>query len=132
MTTTTEPEILAVTVAGRTLKVAVRRGKPGRRRDRVPLLLFNGIGASLELLRPFVDELDPALDVIRFDPPGVGGSAPSGPYRFGGLCKVVAGLLSELGYGAVDVLGISWSEPPASEPREPAGTPLRYFPVRTP
>ncbi|HLK00344.1 MAG TPA: alpha/beta fold hydrolase, partial [Streptosporangiaceae bacterium] len=25
-----------------------------------------------------------------------------------GLCKVVAGLLSELGYGAVDVLGISW------------------------
>ena len=111
MATTAEPEIRAVTTDGRTLKVAVRYGQrrtPGTRRDRVPLLLFNGIGASLELLQPLVDELDPALDVIRFDPPGVGGSAPSGPYRFGGLCKVAAGLLSELGYGAVDVLGISW------------------------
>jgi len=75
----------------------------------VPLLLLNGIGASIELLQPFVDELDPALEVIRFDVPGVGGSPlPAFPYRFTGLCRVTAHLLSALGYGAVDVLGISW------------------------
>jgi poly(3-hydroxyalkanoate) depolymerase len=73
------------------------------------LLLINGIGASLELLDPFAAELDPALEVIRFDPPGVGGSAPSPlPYRFSGLCRLIARLLDELGHDQVDVLGISW------------------------
>jgi poly(3-hydroxyalkanoate) depolymerase len=73
------------------------------------LLLINGIGASLEVLAPFVAELDPAVEVIRFDPPGVGGSPPSiRPYRFAGLCRLIAGLLTELGYDRVDVLGISW------------------------
>ena len=73
------------------------------------MLLINGIGASLELLDPFVAELDPALEVIRFDPPGVGGSAPSPlPYRFSGLGRLIARLLDELGHDQVDVLGISW------------------------
>jgi poly(3-hydroxyalkanoate) depolymerase len=95
----------SVIVAGQQLRVAVRPGNASR----VPLLLFNGIGASLELLQPFVDELDPALDVIRFDVPGVGGSPlPAVPYRFTGLCRLTASLLSGLGYGQVDVLGISW------------------------
>ena len=35
---------------------------------------MNGIGASLEVLQPFVDALDRARTVIRFDVPGVGGS----------------------------------------------------------
>jgi poly(3-hydroxyalkanoate) depolymerase len=93
-------------VAGRQLRVAVRRGDGSR----VPLLLFNGIGASLDLLQPFVDALDPALEVIRFDVPGVGGSPlPVRPYRFTGLCRLTAQLLTALGYHqAVDVLGISW------------------------
>jgi poly(3-hydroxyalkanoate) depolymerase len=73
------------------------------------LLLINGIGASLELLEPFVAELDPAVEVIRFDPPGIGGSPPPpGPYRLTGLCRLIAGLATELGYDRVDVLGISW------------------------
>jgi poly(3-hydroxyalkanoate) depolymerase len=94
-----------VAVGSQRLRVAVRPG--GRRR--VPLLLINGIGASLDLLQPFVDELEPSLEVIRFDPPGVGGSAlPAFPYRFSGLCRLIAGMLSELGYDSVDVLGISW------------------------
>jgi poly(3-hydroxyalkanoate) depolymerase len=47
--------------------------------------------------------------VIRFDPPGVGGSPlPQRPYRFTGLCSLIGGMLTELGYGRVDVLGISW------------------------
>jgi poly(3-hydroxyalkanoate) depolymerase len=106
-------EVRSVAIGGRRLRVAIRPGRRGlrlaSRPQRVPLLLINGIGASLELLEPFVRELDPALDVIRFDPPGVGGSAePIGPYRFGGLCGLIADLLTELGYPTVDVLGISW------------------------
>jgi len=73
------------------------------------LLLINGIGASLEALEPFVTALDGAVEVIRFDPPGVGGSPlPPGPYRFGGLCRLIAGMLTELGHDQADVLGISW------------------------
>ena len=98
-------EVRSIAVGGQQLRVAVRPG----RRGRVPLLLINGIGASLDLLQPFVDELDPSVEVIRFDVPGVGGSAlPVVPYRFTGLCRMISGMLSELGYASVDVLGISW------------------------
>ncbi len=31
-----------------------------------------------------------------------------GPYRFTGLCRLIAGMLTELGYDQADVLGISW------------------------
>ncbi len=95
----------SIVVDGQQLRVCVRAGNAGR----VPLLLINGIGASIEMLQPFVDELDPALEVIRFDVPGVGGSPlPSLPYRFTGLCRLTARLLSVLGYEQADVLGISW------------------------
>jgi poly(3-hydroxyalkanoate) depolymerase len=94
-----------VTVDGQQLLVSVRHGQS----DEFPLLLINGIGASMGVLQPFVDELDPSRTVIRFDAPGVGGSPmPPGPYRFGGLCRLIAGMLSRLGYASVDVLGISW------------------------
>ena len=63
----------------------------------------------MEALEPFVAALDPSVEVIRFDPPGVGGSPlPPGPYRFTGLCRLIARMLTELGYHRVDVLGISW------------------------
>ena len=110
----TTTEVRSVSVGGTQLRVAVRPGRPalsltGRRTPRVPLLLINGIGASLELFEPFVRRLHPAADVIRFDPPGVGGSAPPpGPYRFTRLRALIANMLTELGYGQVDVLGVSW------------------------
>jgi poly(3-hydroxyalkanoate) depolymerase len=103
-------EVRTVAVGGQLLRVAIRPG-PNEvgSPPRCPLLLINGIGASLELLEPFVAELDPAVEVIRFDPPGIGGSPPSaGPYRLTGLCRLIAGLATELGYDRVDVLGISW------------------------
>ena len=106
MFTTTKVRSLAVN--GQLLRVAVR---PARRirPSQTPLLLINGIGASLELLQPFVDELDPAIEVIRFDPPGVGGSpVPAVPYRFTGLCRMIGQLLTVLGHDQADVLGISW------------------------
>jgi poly(3-hydroxyalkanoate) depolymerase len=94
-----------VRVGGRTMRVAVREGSP----DWPPLLLCNGIGASLELLQPFVDALDPRRPVIRFDMPGVGGSpAPVVPYHLATLPSLLAGLLEQLGYERADVLGISW------------------------
>ncbi len=102
----TAPEtIRSIDVRGQQLRVAVRTGQPGR----VPLLIINGIGASLELLQPFVDALEQAQDVIRFDVPGVGGSPlPPRPYRFTGLCALIAAMLTQLGYDRADVLGISW------------------------
>jgi poly(3-hydroxyalkanoate) depolymerase len=111
----TTAEVRTVVVGGQPLRVAVRpgrsepnHGEPGEP-ARPALLLINGIGASLELLEPFAAQVDPAVEVIRFDPPGVGGSAQApGPYRFTGLCRLIAGLLTELGHDQVDVLGISW------------------------
>ncbi len=94
-----------LTIGGRTIRVAVREGTA----DWPPLLLCNGIGASLELFQPFVDALDPRRTVIRFDMPGVGGSpAPVIPYHLGTLPPLLAGLLDRLGYARADVLGISW------------------------
>ena len=94
-----------LTIGGRTLRVAVREGSPGW----PPLLLCNSLGASLELLQPFVDALDPRRPVIRFDMPGVGGSpAPVVPYHLSTLAPLLAGLLDQLGYQQADVLGISW------------------------
>ncbi|MFY9933434.1 MAG: poly(3-hydroxyalkanoate) depolymerase [Streptosporangiaceae bacterium] len=106
----TTAELRTVAVGGQLLRVSVRPGLNGPASSpRVPLLLINGIGASLELLDPFVAALDPAVEVIRFDPPGVGGSPlPSNPYRFTGLSRLIAGLATELGHDQVDVLGISW------------------------
>jgi poly(3-hydroxyalkanoate) depolymerase len=92
-------------VGGRSLRVLVREGAAGS----TPLLLCNGIGASLELLQPFVDALDPRRPVIRFDMPGVGGSPASAkPYHLFTLPSLLAGLLNQLNYTQADVLGISW------------------------
>jgi poly(3-hydroxyalkanoate) depolymerase len=94
-----------LTAGGRVMRVAVREGSL----QWPPLLLCNGIGASLELLQPFVDALDRQRTVIRFDLPGIGGSAlPVVPYHMMTLPPLLSGLLDRLGYQQVDVLGISW------------------------
>lgn len=94
-----------VTVLGQELRVAVRPGTgPGP-----PLMLCNGIGASLEVLQPFVDALDPRIEVVRFDVPGVGGSAdPPVPYSFAMLAWLATRMMARLGHDRFDVLGISW------------------------
>lgn len=74
-----------------------------------PLLLINGIGARLELMEPLVAHLDPTRTLIRFDAPSIGGSPSSRrPYRLRRLVKALAGMLDELGFDEVDVLGLSW------------------------
>ena len=98
-------QMRTVTVRGRSLRVAVRGGSP----QWPPLLLCNGIGASLELLQPFVDALGPRREVIRFDMPGIGGSpAPVVPYHLWTLAPLLSGLLDQLGHQQADVLGMSW------------------------
>lgn len=98
-------KIQTIKLNSQTLRVAIRKGKP----HLTPLVLFNGIGASMELLAPFVEALNPDQEVILFDAPGVGGSSvPSLPYRFPGLATLVAGMLDHFGYDEVNVFGISW------------------------
>jgi len=90
-------------VDGQLLRVARRTG----RSDMVPLLLINGLGASLELLEPFAQALGD-IETIRIDLPGTGGSpASSIPYRPSGLATLLNRALDLLGCQTVDVLGIS-------------------------
>jgi poly(3-hydroxyalkanoate) depolymerase len=98
-------QIQTVDLDGQLLRVAIRHGSDAA----PPLLIFNGIGANLELVEPFVAALE-GVGVIIFDIPGVGGSpAPVVPYRFSTLSVLTDKLLSRLGYdGPVDVLGVSW------------------------
>jgi poly(3-hydroxyalkanoate) depolymerase len=93
-----------VPVLGQQIRVNVRKGSG------VPLVLCNGIGASLEVLDPLVDQLDPDTTVVRFDVPGTGGSPDSPlPYGFPYLAAVLGQLLRKLGInGRVDILGLSW------------------------
>ena len=91
-------------VYGTTVRVATWPGSG----TRPPLLLFNGIGASTEILAPFADAVGD-VEVIAFDVPGTGGSgrAPV-PYRLWMLALLTTRLLDRLGHGPVDVLGVSW------------------------
>ncbi|MEJ8821861.1 poly(3-hydroxyalkanoate) depolymerase [Variovorax humicola] len=98
-----------ITIGDQLLRVGIR---PGARADgaqtRVPLLLFNGIGANLELVNPFSAELEDT-EAIIFDVPGAGKSpAPKRAYRLFSVARLAAKLLDALGYQQVDVLGVSW------------------------
>jgi poly(3-hydroxyalkanoate) depolymerase len=96
-------ELTSVEVGAQRLRVGRWPGTGG-----TPLLVFNGIGANIELLEPFVEALD-SVEVLTFDVPGTGGSPlPVAPYRFSTLARLAARLLDTLGYGTVDVLGVSW------------------------
>ena len=66
-----EFDLRMIKVGAQPLQVAVKRGPKGR----PPFLLFNGIGADLELAEPFLRALK-RTEAIIFDVPGVGGSPP--------------------------------------------------------
>jgi poly(3-hydroxyalkanoate) depolymerase len=97
--------ISTVAVGGQRLRVVIRPGTSSG----PPLLVCNGIGTPLEALAPFSTAVDPAIEVVRFDVPGVGASpAPLLPYALPFLAGVVVRMLGELGYERFDVLGMSW------------------------
>ena len=91
-------------VYGQQIRVDIRQGMG------VPLVLCNGIGASLEVFDPLVDNLDRGTTVVRFDIPGTGGSPTSPfPYGFPYLSTILGTMLRRLGFtGPVDLLGLSW------------------------
>src|SRR6478609_1863177 len=93
-----------IPVLGQQIRVNVRQGTG------VPLVLCNGIGASLEVLDPLVEHLHPDTTVIRFDVPGTGASPDSPlPYGFPYLAAALRRLLDKLELQErVDVLGLSW------------------------
>lgn len=80
-----------------------------------PLLLFNGIGANVEILAPLMQALE-GIECITFDMPGIGLSDVSKlPMRLPGLAKMASEVLDHFGYGKVDVLGVSWGGGMAQE-----------------
>jgi poly(3-hydroxyalkanoate) depolymerase len=94
-----------ISVGCQRLRVGIHRGDG----IRTPLLLMPGIGSGLEMFQPFVDALDPSIEVIRFDIPGTGASpTPVSPYSIVSLTYLVGKMLDQLGYREVDVLGFSW------------------------
>ena len=109
---------------GQQIRVHIRWGTG------IPLVVCNGIGASLEVLDPFVEQLDPDTTVVRLDVPGTGGSPDSPvPYRFPYLSAVLGKLLKKVsvvggteGGPQVDILGLSWGGGSCS--------PLRLAPPR--
>jgi poly(3-hydroxyoctanoate) depolymerase len=97
-------QIRELHVWGTTLRVGVWPGST----ERPPLLLFNGIGASLELFGAFADALED-VELIAYDMPGTGESGmPPIPYRLWMLALMTDQVLDELGYDRVDTLGVSW------------------------
>ncbi len=105
-----EIEECFVEAAGLQIHVARKLDRSER-----PLLLFNGIGANVELLTPLMEALE-GIECISFDMPGIGLSeVPRMPQRFKGLAKMSAEVLDHFGYGKVDVLGVSWGGAMAQE-----------------
>jgi len=99
-----EHRIEHINIDGLDLRYLIREGT-----DRsTPLFLINGIGANLELCIPFIETLN-EKEVIIFDIPGTGGSEdPLKIRRFKGIARLANKFLDALGYGQVDVAGVSW------------------------
>jgi len=97
-------DVKMIEVGAQPLRVAIKHGP----KSRPPLLLFNGIGANLELAKPFMMALKGG-EAIIFDVPGVGGSPrPATPYRPSTIARLAARLIDQLGYRRADIGGVSW------------------------
>jgi poly(3-hydroxyalkanoate) depolymerase len=109
--TVSDIDVRMVEVGGQPLRVAIKPGSKAR----PPLLLFNGIGANWQLVRPFLECLT-GTEAVIFDLPGIGGS-PGGsyPYRPWVIALLGARLMRQLGYRKVDVAGLSWGGGPAQQ-----------------
>lgn len=99
-----QPQITEI--RGLRIRYAVVTGE--QKKKAFPLLICGGIGQSIETL----ERLSKALtcrDVILYDAPGAGESeAPWRPLTMAAHGRLAIGLLDFLGYGQVDVMGISW------------------------
>ncbi|MEH6581064.1 MAG: poly(3-hydroxyalkanoate) depolymerase [Halioglobus sp.] len=96
---------------GMRIRYGVRPGK----KQGVPLLIFNGVGQSIEVLQPLIEAMS-GLEIIAYDVPGTGLSdTPVFPMRYCRHAEVAASLIAHLGYEKVAVMGISWGGPLAQQ-----------------
>ncbi|MEH6581194.1 MAG: poly(3-hydroxyalkanoate) depolymerase [Halioglobus sp.] len=96
---------------GMRIRYGVRPGKAGS----VPLLIFNGVGQSIEVLQPLIDALED-VTVVVYDVPGTGLSeTPVLPWRYRRHAAMAASLLNHLEYDRVMAMGISWGGPLAQQ-----------------
>lgn len=80
-----------------------------------PLLLVMGLGGNIEMWQPLVEELSD-FETIAFDAPGMGESdIPRWPISMRALARIAAGVVRELGYARVNVLGVSYGGAIAQE-----------------
>jgi pimeloyl-ACP methyl ester carboxylesterase len=101
MTTTAAPRESVVRARG--VEVFVREQGDGH-----PLLLINGLGGNVDMWRAAEDCLASSARTIAFDAPGTGRTTTQlWPLTISSLAKLATGLLDELGYERVDVLGFS-------------------------
>lgn len=97
-----------IVIGEQLLRVGIRPLPPGSAAAGPPMLLFNGIGANMELAGLLMSKLD-AVETLIFDVPGAGKSPPPKfPYRLFTMARLARKLLDTLGYGTVDVMGVSW------------------------
>ena len=90
-------------VSVRGIRIRVARAGQGP-----PLLLINGLGASLEMWDALVGQLS-GRELVAFDLPGAGLSGHRRwPMRMPELANTTGALLTSLGYERVDVLGYSF------------------------
>jgi poly(3-hydroxyoctanoate) depolymerase len=98
-----QAKVSHVEVGGLRVRAAVR----GQGR---PLLLVTGIGGNIEMWEPLEKALaGGSIQTITFDAPGTGESSGwTIPRRMSAIARVATGVLDTLGYGQVDVLGVSF------------------------
>jgi len=97
-----------LTIGTQLLRVGIRPLPRGAATPCLPMLVFNGIGANMELAGLMISKLD-QVETVIFDVPGAGKSPPPKfPYRLFMLARLARKLLDALGYGTVDVMGVSW------------------------
>ena len=106
-----QQDIRLITVGTRTVRIA----QGGARRGARTLLVFNGIGASVETVAPFMAAFENTR-VLTFDVPGVGASpAPLLPYRMREVARLATGVLDACDVAQADVFGVSWGGAAAQE-----------------
>lgn len=75
---------------------------------KVPLLILNGLGQSIEILFPLINEFD-ERPIIVFDMPGIGLSEmPDGQLSIPEYARLTSDVLASLEVEDFDVMGISW------------------------
>ncbi|MBT3139499.1 alpha/beta hydrolase [Ruegeria litorea] len=104
MDTKLKPKMSSASVLGTKVRYLIKSSNADTR----PLLICNGLGQSIEILFPLMEELEDRT-VIAFDVPGVGRSEVN--HKVGTIpdyADFTLDLMSQIGVQEFDILGISW------------------------